>query len=306
MRTQSILVVVLGSWGVTLASGCSGSTSGERDSNPVPQDQFVTAFVSAVCDNIGPCCAEAGYAYDATKCKATASAQYDSLFGQTENVVYDPAKAGSCIEAVKQAAASCGELDLDGSKACQNIYKGLLPEGAECNSSAQCATPVGGDATCDQEGGGAGHCVVDKRGVEGDACYATCTEEGSGTGCGSSGGDPTTASCYTNDGVFCNAAYVCAKLAMIGEACEGDGCVTGAYCNAGTCAALPVTGEPCGSGYHCAQGTHCGGDSTCTADKAAGEACGDFDQCADGYCSEGACKKSSLASPGVCSGESNP
>lgn len=305
MRRKSTIFAVLGLSGVTLASGCSGSTSGEQSTNPVPQDQFVTTFVNAVCDNIGACCDKEGYAYDQTKCKAVASTQYGTLFKQSPNVEYDPQSAGNCIEAVKQAAAGCSTLDIDGGQACLNVYRGKLPEGAECNSSIECAAPPVGDASCEGELQGVpGHCVVDKRGAAGDACYATCTQDGSSTGCGSSGGDPKSASCYTNDGLYCNAAYVCEKLAALGAACQNDGCVSGAYCDSGTCALLPVAGESCGNGYSCAPGAYCQGGS-CMPTKSAGEACTSYDECGKADCQDGVCKMASLASPGVCDGSSS-
>jgi hypothetical protein len=304
MRTKSKIVVVLSLTGVTLASGCSGSTSEPGGADPVPQEQFVTKFVDAVCDNIGSCCAAEGYAYDAEKCKAVAKSQYDAVFEPSPNVVYDAARGGSCIQAVKQAASSCGALDLDGSAACQGVYVGQLPAGAACESSMECAAPAGGDATCDGQGSGKGTCVVEKRGVEGDGCYATCTEAGSAIDCGSSGGDPSSASCYTNDGLYCSSAFVCEKLAALGAACASGGCVDGAYCDAGTCKHLPEAGAPCAVGNECAEGAYCDASSTCVAAKQPGEACVDFDECAEGHCYQGVCKRSSLASPAVCDGSS--
>jgi hypothetical protein len=305
MRMKSTILTVLGLGGVTLASGCSGSTSGEQSANPVPQDQFVTTFVNAVCDNIGDCCGQSGYAYDAAKCKSVASTQYGTLFKQSPNVVYDAEKAGSCIEAVKQAAAGCSTLDVDGSQACMNVYKGQLPAGAECNSSMECAAPAGGDASCEGEQQGVpGHCVVDARGMAGEGCHATCTEDGSSTSCGSSGGDPSSATCYTNDGLFCNAAYVCEKLAAVGAACQSGGCVQGAFCDSGTCAPLPVSGESCGNGSECAKGTYCSSAMTCTATKSAGDSCASYDECGGASCEEGVCQTESLASAAVCNGSS--
>lgn len=84
----------------------------------------------------------------------------------------------------------------------------------------------------------------------------------------------------TNCGMACCAGTcnpTAPPKAAIGAACpQGTACVDGAYCNAGTCAALIASGQPCTADNQCAYGTLCAGatgSQTCTAAPKAGDAC---------------------------------
>jgi hypothetical protein len=297
---------VLGSVGLSISSlvvACSGSTSGGGTSAaPVPADQFVSRYVGAVCDNIGGCCQKSGFAYDAQGCTALGTQEIGAEFNPNQQgVVYDADAAGACIAALQKAASTCSSFDVESASACAGIFKGTLQEGAACTSSMQCATPVAGDAYCDVPlDGQSGTCVVHARGKAGDACNATCTDYPDGSGeCSSSTSSTGTATCYTNDGLYCD--QTCKPVIAVGQPCEIEGCAMGAYCNNGFCTAYPAAGEACAQGYLCAQGTFCQG-STCQAQLADGQACESGDQCKSGSCSGGVCGADTFVSQEVCSG----
>jgi hypothetical protein len=268
----------------------------------VPKDQFIGRFVDAVCDNVGPCCQSAGLSYDAAGCKALGNAELEKdLDLDRPNVKYDAAAGGKCIEAVKNAAQSCGHIDIDGGPECSGFLVGTLPEGAACESSVECA---GAYARCDISGPAAqGVCVVEPRGKAGDPCGDTCTEHGSSSECFGSTSSTGTARCYTNDGLYCD--QTCKPLIAVGQPCEAEGCVDGAYCTGGSCAALPAAGEPCAQTYVCGADLYCDLNTTCQKRKADGQACQDGSECVAGNCQSGVCGDS-LASATLCSGQQAP
>ena len=299
MLRNSVLFASVGLLGVALGSGCSGSTTSDG-AQPVPADQFVERVVSAVCDNVGPCCQSAGFPYDPAACKALGNSDLSANYALgNPNVDYDAVAAGKCVAAISDLVRSCGAVDLDGLEQCDLVLVGKLPAGAACQKSVECAAPAGGNAYCDQ-----GACVTEPRGTAGDARTMTCTEHGTSSGCtgGTSSGSGT-AACYTNDGLYCNGT--CKPLPAIGEPCSYEGCVAGAYCDGSVCVATPKVGEPCGGGYQCPESSYCDANGTCQAAKANGAACGEATECASSRCKSGICVVDQIASASLCSGQSS-
>ena len=300
-----------GSWFLALgvgwiaAAGCGGSTGdGSSSATPVPADQFVSAFVDAVCDNLGPCCQKSGLKYDAAGCKAVGMEEFASDFKpDLPNTLYDAAAAGKCVAAVKNAATTCSDFDgID--ELCSRILKGTLPEGATCTEDEECAAPANGRADCDYAiDAQNGKCVVQARGKLGEGCSDTCTESASSISCsGGSGGASSSgnATCYTNDGVYCDGT--CTPVIPLGGACEYEGCVTGAFCNQGKCAAIPGAGSACANGYDCAEGHYCDEKQICQKQKALGQPCASSDECSTNECDGTTCVVESPVSTEICDG----
>ena len=103
---------------------------------------------------------------------------------------------------------------------------------------------------------------------------------------------------------------LCARPVASGAACKGgipDQCPGEEYCTArlamgmidGTCAPLPVGGEPCATrlaGPICAAGYTCV-SSLCRPLQANGGACGDAAECYGGVCTSGVCVAPTLCMP---------
>lgn len=307
MLRQSLLFAVLGLGGVLVSSGCSGSTTDDGGAASVPKDQFISRFVDAVCDSVGPCCQNAGFTYDAAGCKALGNAELSKDFAlDRPNVKYDAAAGGKCIEAVRKAVQSCSTIDIVGGPECSGVLAGTLPEGAACEASIECAAPAGAHAHYDSPGPDPqGVCVVEARGKTGDPCGATCTEHDSGSDCFGSSSSSGTAICYTNDGLYCD--QTCKPLIAVGQPCEAEGCVDGAYCSGGSCTTLPAAGAPCAQGILCGEGLYCDEFTTCQPPKAEGQPCVSSFECVTEHCdAEGVCTKDSLASATLCSGQQAP
>lgn len=308
-RHRTLAWIFVGCAGLITAAGCSGSTEGGSGSSaaPVPADQFISTFVNTICDNVGQCCQAAGYAYDANGCKTALNTELGAEFNPTmPNIKYDEQAAGNCIDAVKKALPGCVESDLPD---CEAVIQGTLPAGATCTKSAECAEPAGGGAYCEKpDGATQGTCVQEPRGKLGDGCSSTCTEKGSSTMCeggggtgGTGGGTSGNASCYTNDGLYCEGT--CKPVIPLDGACEYSGCVTGAYCAQGKCTALPGPGSSCAQSYECAPGAYCDETTTtCQAAKQDGQPCQYSGECASDSCNNGTCGPDTLANQLLCNG----
>lgn len=298
-----------------LVTACGGSTTDEGGAGtlaPVPRDQFAARFVAAVCDNVGPCCQAAGFAYDAAKCKQAGTAGLPADWdGSSPNLSYDGAAAAKCVAAVEAAAKGCGSIPVDAALACSNVFRGALPAGAACSAPSECAAPSRGWADCI-----AGVCEVKAPGKAGDTCDATCSgseldsrcwgsASGGGGGTGGSAGsggstppEPTT--CWTEDGLACIDG-ACAAARAIGASCTFSECTGGAWCNGGTCEALAPVGQGCTSTGGCVPGATCQA-GTCVARKPDGAPCAAHAECANHVCTAGKCGNGPIASAAVCDG----
>lgn len=298
---SAIVIVVAGG---CLGAGCGGASEEGSSAEPIPVEQLPVRAAAALCDNIGPCCASAGYAYDAAQCKQTMQDLVNGFLiepAQRGGAKYDAQAAGECVAWFESAARQCSTSNAP--EACDRIFVGTKAAGEACLDSVECAPVAGAEVDCD---GAEGQrvCVVEKRGTLGDACADTCTEDGEGVSCAGTGSSTGTATCWTNDGLHC-ADGSCAALAQPGEACSSDsGCVGTAYCAGGSCQAqLPAGGACAGSSRACQTGLYCAADGTCAEKKPAGAACSADDEC-DGHCHDGSCRVSGgdFVAPEFCGG----
>ena len=310
MRICARLACIVGIGAAGAIAACGGSTGdGGSGAEPIPQAELAARAAAAVCDHIGSCCAQRGWAYDAAACRA----QYEGVMQDDfidpavkAGAIYDAQAAGTCIAGFASLATSCGGGESP--DACQRIFTGTKPPGSPCQDQVECAPPANGDVDCTSVGGGAEVCVQEPRGKAGDGCSGTCTDEGNLVSCSGGGSGPSSgpAVCYTNDGLFCGADGKCQTLIPIGGACEYEGCADGAYCLNAACAAKLAAGADCGGDSDaCAKGLYCA-DSKCVAQKPDGASCASFEECL-GFCYGSTCTSSlGLLSPGICAGTSYP
>jgi hypothetical protein len=356
-----------------VVAACS-SPAGGAASGPISIEQLPAQFAAKICQSLGPCCQANGTPYDSATCQQTAQAALTVSTAKLNKatVKYNASAASACIDAYASAIARCSEVDFASVlTACDAVFTGTLPAGAACSVDEECATPPGGSASCATSSvapsgnggasgassgdlGGATRSCVQRapapHGKAGDACAGDCTLAASGIGCSSlppsAGVGPTlTTLCYRDEGLYCGAnsllhgsttpaASACAPIAAIGSPCTANGCVDGAFCNAGTCAAQYDSG-PCGAGasdacsrksycdyangYLClprlAEGAACTSGSTCQSDycqyPAAGSSSGGASPPASGgsggagpVVSKGVCAKlTTFASPQACMGQ---
>ena len=325
-RMRNVLkktVVFAGCVFVLFGGACSGSSA----TPPVALEQFPTQFGDAYCDSLAPCCASAHIPYDSATCKNAATAFFKAY--ATANAVpgktYDAAAAGGCLSAFKALLQSCSKSDDDtANDACAKIFVGSVPAGGACQQNSDCA---GGNCVFDPSDPNGGSVCGTQTGQAhakaGEGCNGDCFEMdgsedcssfGVAGGAGTAGGTASgTGTCFASDGLFCSTrSGVCTVFAQVGQACEEEGCVAGAFCDAGTCAAQRDSG-PCDSFEACSSKSYCdSATNQCTAKKADGAACAEPSDCSSGDCSASAagsgtqvCGTSSVASTSTCAGNLN-
>lgn len=309
-RLRPLLLVGLAG---AVVGACGGSTT-SSGSGPIPRDQFASRYASAFCDNIGGCCRSSGYPYDPGACK-TALAQGISQIFSSARIRYNAQLANQCLAEAAQEARACSFLvDFTGT-ACTNVFTGTQAVGQPCQSYLECA-PVARSVECTAGGAATGGqsgtdtCTAKPDGKPGDACDETCAISANGISCSGlglvSGGvsDPK-ATCYTNDGVYCDQNGVCKSLIAIGRACSDSlDCVSGAYCNNGSCSVKRAVGSPCATDDACKGGAYCDmGSGKCANDKIEGATCSSDNECQSDDCESGVCSNGAL-NEGTCTGQS--
>jgi len=289
--------------GLLLALGaCNSGDSGP----PVPIGELPRLLADALCGNIGPCCQEAGFAFDAAQCRAAAEAELRQNVDEYSmlQVSYDAAAARACVDAYARYAQACVDTSevLSG---CGLVFTGTLTDGAVCTQSAECisrscpSVPDGGVRQCTTSSSGSRI-----HGKLGEACGWTCTTNGSSTSCSGSG-NTSGPGCYTNEGLYCDAAHVCATVPMLGQACtSGAACAGEAFCEGNVCVAKRTSGSCATSSTACASSAYC--DSTtrqCLPRKASGETCTTHSECqSTDRCTTGTCRRRTIATENMCSG----
>jgi hypothetical protein len=295
-----------------LSAACFGACGSSESGPPVPIDDLPRLIADAFCNNIGPCCEQAGFPHDPAQCHATTE---NGARGQIEKIRmqpaigYDPVAARGCVDvyvSVMQACTGQGQIEA----ACRRVFFGTLQPGQTCASNGECIP----GATCHGTSGGR-QCVDSKelRGKLGQMCSATCTEFENGSGScsgsggaggqgGSSGSPPV--SCYTNDGLYCDGSNACATVPGIGQACmTGLQCGAQAFCDNGICAAKRTSGS-CGEfNDGCADTAYCEWNTQqCHPRKPTGASCATSVECATDACVAGACRAPTIASAESCRG----
>jgi hypothetical protein len=269
----------------------------------------------AACGNVGKCCTDWGFKYDAAKCaerlKADVQQSVNNATAAT-GVVYNPNKAGECVSAYKAIATACSVTDAQMTSwklACNSIWTGTRANGEPCKDDFECAGAENGTATCatlhSLDGGVSGSCITvtssNPHGTKGAPCAGTCRKESLGTVCsGSSNSPPGASSCYVEDGLYCDesSSWKCVELVAVGGSCKGgEFCVKEAYCNSGTCAARIAVGGACASAgsNDCQDGVWCNAATKlCEGAKDDKQPCTSNSECKSTRCDNGICVPSNV------------
>ena len=270
-------------------------------------DDLPRAVADALCNNIGPCCEQAGFPHDAAQCviESEKALQLSLSAMRRREFFYDGVAAQACVDAYARAGRTCGDAS-EVQRACRRVFTGALQLGQSCADTSECSP---GDYCQRTSGASSGLCVSETllRGKLGDACGETCThyDEQEFTSCTGLSSSVTT-QCYTNDRLFCSDAHVCAPVPAVDQPCTAvSTCAGDTFCDptANTCAAKRTSG-PCGDfNEACAAAASCNfGTRECELRKAHGAACtGAFDECVTtDFCIQGTCRTRTIATPFSC------
>lgn len=115
---------------------------------PIPKGRFQQALVHAVCDDVQACCEAAHRTFDASLCVKKIQQSFTVPLSSSMDV-YDPAKAGRCIDAVARVAEACGSIDVT---PCCDAFVGTVPAGGQCMNSFDCASGADDFAICQADG----------------------------------------------------------------------------------------------------------------------------------------------------------
>jgi len=163
------------------------------------------------------------------------------------------------------------------------VCQGVCADGLVCGVAGRCVAGAAGDACVDHRdcrpslfcidgacalprpAGGA--CGPDTDCQPGLRCLADTCALPDGP-CDAPEACGTQATCVASN------ARLCVPRVALGEPCGGDDCDDGAWCDGGTCVALPAAGEACADGVRCAPGLACDPiEGSCAALPVLGEPC---------------------------------
>ena len=313
-----LLLGLIAACGGTVTSSDGAMTAAD----PVPIAQFPARFADAWCDNVGSCCRAGSWSFDLASCKQSAALTLGTALiavaVDNPNADYDAKAAGSCLEGLANVVRGCdaqvAEPTLDST--CSAIVIGQLALGATCKSNQECAQPGGQGVSCsgltvdDGQTSGSGVCAAraadPAHGKAGDQCTDTCDGD---TCIVADSTRPDALPCFTSDGLYCHTPdFTCQPQAKLGESCSAHGCVSGAFCASGVCAAQRDTG-PCEVGDDtCSPKSFCN-EGQCELKRADGSPCSGGDWCQINQCvypevstGQGTCSANSLANDKACSG----
>jgi hypothetical protein len=325
MRTRNaVLLLAFGTLGCgTFAmAGCSGNTDGSGGgkgaATPIAQADLAARASDAVCNNIGKCCADWGFQYNAAKCaeglKASVQESIDRA-ASASGVTYNANTAGECVAAYAAWVTACTGTAAQQQafeKACNSIWTGTKAAGQPCTEDFECAGAESGSAFCATmpslpdagTSGGGSTCMAEsappQRGTKGGPCSATmCPSSQDGYSCAPTvptpGAPVGAAYCWVDDKLFCDPkSWQCVDLVPVGGSCpEMLACEKGAYCKAGTCLALGAVGsacEPFAYPNNCQQGNWCNTTTKlCEATKNDGQPCASNQECKSSECEKSKC-----------------
>lgn len=302
-----------GSGGATSGSGDNGSSSASGGSSsgnnqassssgsgvPIEVEEYSAEAASIVCEWLAPCCGGIGLSVSEGECSAVLEAQFaaDYASADPDNYTYNAELAGDCFATARDLyrdlgcdlSMASGATDPDVTETCNSVFAGKLEPGEPCASDIECAREPGDSADCTELGSDGPVCVVERRVAEGDPCYWTCTETGSGYVCLGTGSEEPALQgrCYTDDQLYC-AEGICARPPALGESCTSTGVCAEGYCSNGVCSPAGDAGDSCESDAACVQGLFC--DATaCAPKKPDGEACEYSNECQSESCDDGSC-----------------
>jgi hypothetical protein len=255
---------------------------------------FAGASVDAYCDNIGTCCARAGFGYDAAACKQASAA---SVPVAAQRRRYDPAGGTACVAAIEAQARAC-RFDYT-QHACEKVFVGSVQLGGECSDYGDCDPSTGGVCGYATPDASTQTCIVPPHAKTGEVCSGTCFGVGVPEICQAYAHAPG-ALCHESDGLLCNSAYVCQPYPQVGEACEAL-CATGATCATGICVARNPIGDSCLSDGDCVLPALCNFSGVCALPAVDGQPCAQNIECESASCVNALCVES-LVSPGSCGG----
>lgn len=237
---------------------------------PLSEDQFVTAYVNAVCTTARPavCTTYARTFFDEQVCRTHSEEDIRQTIARAKAAgdTFDGDAANACVAAViANLAVRSNAANIVAQsrrqKACADVFKGRRKNVNDaCQASEECAAPAAGVAACSS-----GVCIVrsiDALGANGDAC-------------GSQQNDGSAPRITCDEGLVCYGA-TCTQRAGAGGACDGSNCADGLVCTSGACAASwPSAGSPCKNGVYCAPETASCDSQTrmCIPVAGVGEAC---------------------------------
>lgn len=309
----------------------AGGSAGAPDPEPVPIEEFSAHFADAWCDNVGSCCSAGNWSFDLDSCKFYAAATLGNALiaaplANPDVVHYDAAAAGKCLQTIASIAHGCdasAEHALDA--ACRPIAVGTLALGDVCSLNEECAAVEGARVTClglhtsDGVVSGSGVCTSASdsqtpHGNMGDECVGTVdfTADHYVPGIVGDNRYPNAVPCFITDGLYCPApGMTCQPLRELGQSCTPYSCVSGAFCDAGTCAARRSSGS-CGPvDFPCSADSFCNSEQ-CELKRPLGAACKGDTWCQVKQCvypetsnadNSGTCSSNSLANEKACTGE---
>jgi hypothetical protein len=219
---------------------------------------------------------------------------------------------------MKSVLGSCAALVIGADDAaCNDIFDGTLPAGAECNG-AVCASHAFCYREPDQPGQ-SGHCIepvlAGAHGLAGDSCVGNCVAREGAMDCTTYAlpTDPPPNFCYADENVHCVPSereagdqfahpYRCVRFAQVGEPCSSlTSCVSGAFCNVRTCANQDDSAACSNLSYACTDGKYCDATGNCSPKKPDGASCSNHRDCSSNKCSaHGIC--GSNVTPATCAG----
>lgn len=273
MRTCVALGVSLAMAGFTGACGDSDTELGSEQRAQAYED-YVSELTELLCESSASCCGIPNFPLRDCKLALPFLAERPD----PEKFVFHQDLADQCLAEVRVTTACAPTPEV-----CYRVVEGLVPGGATCETSLECASDgqffVGN--RCEGSETGRGQCSAPA--MLGEACDGACTKDYcyhlDNTGAGL---------CSGEQGLRCGStSRVCEAAVPAGGACaESQACDDGLTCNGSTCVPPPSVGEPCM--LECAEGSYCN-LGTCAPTVPLGSPC-TLSECTPGACVAGVCR----------------
>jgi hypothetical protein len=287
-------------------SATSGPPGAGGSFGAIPESDYAQTAASSFCAAIGACCESHAIPFDAATCEQNTRAGITANIARNSalRVNYDANAAGACVSALTNAAQTC---TFSGDAAslnarfndCGQVFVGELSPGQPCSDPSECTGVL---ADC-----GEGACTAAVHGAAGQGCLGSCVADS----CTPTPGAPTqpvdsAVWCFADEGLYCSPAFACTAFAAIGQPCSAGGCVDGAFCNAGVCAAEHSTGSCAAASDACSSQSYCDASAQCQLKHPSGAVCAGSVECESDNCAlsggQGTCATTTIAQPQTCAG----